>query len=113
MEIRDEDMQMIRDALASAPEYVKGHFENLVSEHDKAANTVEDLTPLVEKVELLESERDELAEQVKSLEDEANSELRDHVEALESVKYWMHDVMFLGKPMRDPRKILAIVERLV
>lgn len=66
-----------------------------------------------DKVELLESERDELKEQVKSLEDEWESELRDYVEALEAVKYWFHDTMYLGKPMTPPGRILRIVEQLV
>lgn len=37
--------------------------------------------------------------------------LQDDMErALETVKYWMHDVYVCGKPMSDPRKILRIVE---
>ena len=45
MNILDEDMQMVRDFLAqaNAPEYIKGHFENLVSEYAKEAMRAEQL----------------------------------------------------------------------
>lgn len=113
MQILDEDMQMVRDFLATAqaPEFVKGHFENLIEQHAKEAARVEDLEEELKSLRGASVERDELQEQVDEL--EAELERRDDraFGALETVKYWLHDVLVMGGPMRKrPRDILRIVE---
>lgn len=111
MEILDVDMQMVRDALKDAPEYVKGHFENLVSEHAKEADRAEEVAELRTKLETAEAELEEAKEEIKSLEEDVEADAAEKESALEAVRDWMHDVMFLGRGMRDPRAILRIVER--
>lgn len=114
MQVLDEDMQMIRDWLnkSYAPEYIKGHFENLVEQHAKEADRAETLQ---EQVTALESDESAAVEKLQSELDELQSELDEIVGdgmlgALECVRDWMHDVLYLGRPMTDPRKILRIVE---
>lgn len=116
MNVTDEDMQMVRDFLAqaNAPFHIAEHFENLVAEHAKEADRVEELklevdelTGKVDDLKECEEERDRLQE---DLDDRDRDELR----ALETVKYWLHDVIVLGGPMRRrPREILKIVERTI
>ena len=96
MNILDEDMQMVRDFLAqaNAPEYIKGHFENLVSEYAKEAMRAEQLLSDFNDMSVKAADRDTA-----------------QVSALETVKYWLHDVLVLGGPMRkSPKEILRIVE---
>ncbi len=100
MEIRDEDMQMIRVALTVAPEYVKGHFENLLTQYEAAVSEIEELEQQVEKAN---SECDEL--RCFSIDP---SELRERDEVLEAVKYWFHD----GMKLRDAQKIQRMVEEI-
>ena len=116
MNVTDEDMQMVRDWLkkAKAPEYIKGHFENLLTQYEAAESRVEELklevdelTGKVDDLKDCEEERDRLQE---DLDDRDRDELR----ALETVKYWLHDVIVLGGPMRRrPREILRIVEETI
>ena len=113
MNILDEDMQMVRDFLAqaNAPEYIKGHFENLVSEYAKEADRAEELQEEVDALEADESEEQiKLENRIADL--EQNQDDADGMRgALETVKYWLHDVIVLGGPMRRrPREILRIVE---
>jgi hypothetical protein len=64
--------------------------------------------------------RDDVESLVSDLQDawaDAEAQDRDHAnevaelcETLETVKYWFHDVMVLGKPPSDPRKMLRTVE---
>lgn len=69
------------------------------------------INKLLSDAEDIESERDEAIEDADTLRDEVAH--RDSVqdEALEIVKYWIHDVLILHKPMIDPLKILRVVER--
>lgn len=55
----------------------------------------------------LESERDEANANWQAEADED----RQYEEVLEAVKYWLQDVLYLDKPVRDPRGILRLVER--
>lgn len=112
-EILDQDMQMVRDFLKQwgAPFHVTEHFENLVSEYWKEAARVEDL-----RLEL-EEERshsgEELArmqERIDNLE-QSQDDADDMRSVLETVKYWLHDAIYLRRPMRTaPRDILRQVE---
>lgn len=110
MEILDVDMQMVRDALASSPEYVKGHFENLLSEYEKAAALAEQLTGIATERDDLKAEVDEMKAEEDVLRAELDQRDSDQDRALETVKYWFLDVMAHQRPMSDPRKILRIVE---
>lgn len=112
MEILDIDMQMVRDALKDAPEFAKGHFENLLSQYETAAARVEELNTEAEEAEV------KAAHEIQVLMDERNA-LQSYLddiegegmrETLETVKYWMQDALVLHKPITDPRKILRMVE---
>lgn len=115
MDVTDEDMQMVRAWLeeAKAPEYIKGHFENLVLEHAKEAAAVAELEEQVESLEQNEADEiDKLRERVTELEDEIDY-LGDRGMrgALETVKYWILDVVVHRRPMQKrPLEILRIVE---
>lgn len=118
MNILDEDMQMVRDFLtqANAPKRIKGHFENLVAEHAKEADRVEELQEEVDALTDEESARyQKLEEEFDEYKREAKEEADDRaLDALETVKYWLHDVIVLGGPMRRrPREILRIVEETI
>lgn len=112
MEILDIDMQMVRDALKDAPEFAKGHFENLLSQYETAAARVEELETEVAaltenesaEVEKMMDERNALQSRLDDIEGEGMRE------TLEVVKYWMQDALVLHKPITDPRKILRMVE---
>lgn len=115
MDVTDEDMQMVRTWLeeAKAPEYIKGHFENLVEMQAADAERVEDLESEVRDLQDEESARyQKLEEQYDELKNEQQAEADAHaLGALETVKYWLHDVLFLQRPMqKPPREILRIVE---
>lgn len=111
MQILDEDMQMVRSWLEDAPEYIKGHFENLLGAYEGAAARVEDLQDEVDKMRGASVERDGLQEQIDALEVELDERNSDQDSALETVKYWLHDVLVLKRPMqKPPREILRIVE---
>lgn len=110
VEVLDEDLQMVRDALASAPEYAKGHFENLVEQYEAAAARCEELKEVENDLEhtqtLLKSAEDDVAtleEQLAERDSEQDSVLTD-------LKYWFLDVMVHGRPVTDPRKMLRKVE---
>lgn len=112
MEILDVDMQMVRDALKDAPEFAKGHFENLLSQYETMAARCEELKREAEEAET------ESAHEIQVLMDERNG-LQDRLDeiegdgmagALEAVKYWLIDVLVMRKPVSDPRKILRMVE---
>lgn len=114
MEILDCDMQMVRDFLdeKEAPYYIEGHFENLLSEYEKAVDDVDDLENRVEELECEESKslakaRDELVDLQDRFDDLVNEGMRG---ALESVRYWLLDSLVHHKPVKDPRKMLRIVE---
>lgn len=113
VEVTDEDMQMVRDFLLQwgAPEYIKGHFENLVEMHAKEAARVEELENEVEEKRGACVERDELKEQVDDLTAELDQLYTDQTGALETVKYWLLDVLVHKRPMqKPPRQILRLVE---
>ncbi|MGX9443890.1 hypothetical protein ACWX0K_15110 [Nitrobacteraceae bacterium UC4446_H13] len=113
MQILDEDMQMVRDWLkeAGAPEYIKGHFENLVDQHAKEADRVEELQEEVDSLEADESdEQIKLESRIADL--EQNQDDADGMRgALETVRYALHDIIYLDKPLQImPRRLLEIVE---
>lgn len=115
MQILDEDMQMVRSWLeeAKAPEYIKGHFENLVDQHAKESDRVEELEGEVRDLENNESDEiEKLGNRIGELEDELDEINGDGMRsALETVKYWLLDVLVHGRPMqKPPRQILRIVE---
>jgi outer membrane murein-binding lipoprotein Lpp len=66
------------------------------------------INALLTDAEDIESERDELVEEVDELRDQVAARDSDQDRALEEVKYWLRDVLDV-KP-RDPRKLLRIVE---
>lgn len=106
MQILDDDMQMVRDFLkeANAPEYVKGHFENLVDEHAKEAARVEELHGE------LSDAADELKLELARKQEDADLIEDDLRQALETVKYAFLDTMVHGRPMMRPKDLLRIVE---
>jgi hypothetical protein len=108
MQILDEDMQMIRDFLATAdaPEFVKGHFENLVSEHAKELAEVADLRSELDDV----SDYDDLKRDVARLQEEVDERDADQVGALETVKYWLIDFLHHKRTTKTPQHVLRIVE---
>lgn len=115
MNILDEDMQMVRDFLvqANAPFHIASHFENLVSEHAKEAARVEDLQGQVDELEQNESDEiEKLTDERNALQSELDEIVDDGMRgALETVKYALHDIIYLGKPLQImPRRLLEIVE---
>lgn len=110
MEIRDEDMQMVRDALATAPEYVKGHFENLLTQYEAVAARLEELKNVESELDRVTGELAKFDEQLAIAECEFEDDTKDKDDALEAVRYWMWDRMYYGKPLGDPRPILQQVE---
>ena len=113
MQILDEDMQMVRDFLAqtNAPEYIKSHFENLLTQYEAAESRAEDLKLEVDELEGRVDDLKECEEERDRLQEELDDRDSDELRALEAVKYWLHDVIVLGGPMRQrPREILRIVE---
>lgn len=107
MEILDQDMQMVRDFLNAndAPEYIKGHFENLVSEHAELAERVERLEAEESKeIESLRDERDALQDE---LDDIAGDGMRG---VLTDIKYWLHDALIFKRLTTDPMQMLRKVE---
>lgn len=110
MEILDIDMQMVRDALKDAPEFAKGHFENLLSQYETAAARVEELKEVESDLEHAQTLLKSAEEDVASLEEQLAQRDSDQNAALDAVKYWMQDALVLHKPITDPRKILRMVE---
>jgi predicted nuclease with TOPRIM domain len=115
MNILDEDMQMVRDFLteANAPFHIKEHFENLIAEHQKEADRVEELQGQVDSLEADESDEiEKLTDERNALQSELDEIVSDGMRgALETVKYALHDVIYLGKPLQImPREMLRIVE---
>lgn len=110
MEILDEDMQMVRNFLVSAgaPEYVKGHFENLVEQYAKETARAEELQ---DELDATNAERKEAESKSEDLQDRLDDIAGDGLRgALEHVRDWMHDILFLRRPVTDPRKVLRAVE---
>jgi hypothetical protein len=108
-------MQMVRDFLseAKAPFHIQSHFENLVSEYAKEAGRAEELEEQVDSLEQNESDEiGKLQDRVEELEDKLDDICGDGMRgALETVKYWLLDVLVHGRPMqKPPRQILRIVE---
>lgn len=96
--LRTETEHAIRDALSA-------DLQDAFMELCRERNNLEDAR------DMAESEAEELKEQVKSLEEERDGELDDLTDALETVKYWFHDFLVLGKPCRTPpQRMLKIVE---
>ena len=110
MEILDIDMQMVRDALKDAPEFAKGHFENLLSQYETAAARVEELNGVEDERDEFKRKFDDLESDYEDLKDEVDQRDEDRDNALIAVKYWMQDALVLHKPITDPRKILRMVE---
>lgn len=113
MNVLDEDMQMVRDFLAEAkaPFHITSHFENLVSEHAKEAGRVEDLQEQIGSLEAEVGDCDDLKREIAGLQEELDETQSDQESALETVKYWLLDVLVHGRPMqKPPRQILRIVE---
>lgn len=114
IELLDEDIQTIRDAIKTAPEYVKDHFETLVDQHEMFSARCEELTEQVkthdDEVEELEAERDEAQESLKAIEEEHSEEIEVMESALYQVKYWLHDFFYLRRVTKSARDVLTIVE---
>lgn len=115
MQVTDEDMQMVREFLAgaNAPFHIQSHFENLVSEHAKEAGRVEELEGENKTLREEESERyQKLEEEFDDYKREGQTEVDDAAfSALETIRYWLLDVLVHGRPMqKPPRAILRIVE---
>jgi len=115
MQILDEDMQMVRDWLeeAKAPFHIQSHFENLVDQHAKEADAAATLKERVDELEAEESDEiDKLESRVGELEDKLDDICGDGMRgALETIRYWLLDVLVHGRPMQTPpRQILRLVE---
>lgn len=112
MQIHDDDTQMVRDFLkeANAPFHIKEHFDNLLSEFEKADARAADLRERVNELEGVEFDLKEANENIAALQEEVDDRVLDQEQTLQTVKYWMHDVLVLGKPMTDPRKIMRIID---
>lgn len=115
MDVTDEDMQMVRDFLSQskAPFHIKSHFENLVDQHAIEAARVEELKEQVDELEAEESdELDKLRNERHALQSELDDICGEGMRgALETIRYWLLDVLAHGRPMqKPPRQILRIVE---
>lgn len=113
MDVTDQDMQMVRDFLkeAKAPFHIASHFENLVSEYGKEADRASDLKDRVESLEAEADDCDDLKHEIAGLQEELDDLKRAETAALETVKYWLLDVLVHGRPMQTPpRAVLRIVE---
>lgn len=113
MEILDEDIQTIRDALKDAPEFAKSHFESLVSQWESRLDAEELSDELKTANETIE-ERDEhikdLNKQIEAIDAETDERIEELESTLIKVRDWMHDTLVLDRPMTDPRKILREIE---
>ncbi len=113
MEILDEDMQMVRDFLKQwgAPFHITEHFENLVSEHAKEAGWVDDLGIEIKELRDKVADYDEIVAERDRLQEEVDGIESGQKSALLTVKYWLHDALYLNRPMQIlPREILRRVE---
>lgn len=112
MEILEVDMQMVRDFLnqADAPEYIKGHFENLIAEYEEADKARDEMKSLESELDDAKAEVDELKGTIAGLEEELDERFDERYQALETVKYAFLDTMVHGRPMILPRHLLRIVE---
>lgn len=97
VETPDEIITAAHDVIReSLDEFVKGLRDTV--------NTLQ-----VRVVEL-ERERDELQKEVNELREEESAEIAERDEVLESVKYWLHDLLYLQKPVSPASRILRQVE---
>lgn len=62
-------------------------------------------------VDLLESEVEKLKETVKERDEELDGRNSESDAALETVRYWLHDGLFLKRPLTSPMRLLQVVER--
>lgn len=113
MEILDEDMQMVRDALAESPEYVKEHFEHLLAHYHELEANKEDCAELQKQIEELESDVEDLEEQVSSLEAERDECAEAYLSVLNRVRYWLLDFLVHHRTTNSARDMLRIVEDVV
>jgi len=88
---------------AALPEHMQDDFDDLCRERDEAKAEADSQQAANDG---LEDENRRLQEQVDELEAGENYE-----EALWRVRYWLHDGLFLKKPIEPPQRILRVVER--
>lgn len=83
-----------------------------MTKHDELEELREEVARLESENEYLQGEISQCEKDYAELDDECK-ELRGlpaMEDALETVKYWLHDFLFHDKPMRDPHDILRIIE---
>ena len=110
MEILDEDMQMVRDALAESPEYVKEHFEHLLAHYCELEALNDDCGKLNDRIGDLEAEVEDLEEQVASLESDRDECAEAYLSVLNRVRYWLLDFLVHHRTTDSARNMLRIVE---
>ena len=88
---------------AALPDHMQDDFDDLCRERDEAKAEAEGL----------QSQVDTLENDVTSLQNTVDDlEAGEDVEAdLPTVRYWLHDGLFLKKPIEPPQRILRMVER--
>jgi hypothetical protein len=112
VQIRDEDMQMVRDFLVAhkAPEFVKGHFENLVDEYAKEAARAEELKDADDELERVKNELDDALEDARSANEAADEVAREHETLLVDLRDWFDRVLIYKQPMSSPTKLIRRIE---
>jgi hypothetical protein len=111
---------IVREQNAKHKDYVtaysdtEGHAWLRANVHDRMSSEARRRAKIHKWHDHVADLRSELDE-VRQSRDEAEQELEALdtalADALYVVKDWMHDVLVLGKPMRDPRAVLRTVER--
>lgn len=92
----EEAADVVRDELAA---FVRG--------------TQEALAAAIERAESAEARAEEAENELKAEDEKAAGERADLLDTLSDVRYWLQDVLSLGKPAGDPRPLLRKVERLL
>lgn len=90
-------------------EEITDEIGRALGEVDKAHRAK--IEKLTERIDALETELAEAKDSLKADEEEREEEFGEMERALYAVREWMHEPLHCGMPMRDPRKILLIVER--
>jgi hypothetical protein len=118
MEVRDEDIEFVRLALATCDPERKfaatSWFETIVEQWQAALSEAEDASERETTARMLKETAESELDDVKAERDAANEELEDvrraEIEALEAVRLWMHDILYDLAPRGDPRVVLRKVE---
>src|ERR1700739_3998037 len=84
--------------------------DQLLAGANQLVELASELTGQDERIATLEDELEGAQDRIKELEAEADAREDELTEALERVKYWLHDGIVHGKLVSDPRRLLRTVE---